>query len=240
MNFEFGGRTFEPDIRYLRDLKKVLLYPESIENNDPAYYMYRDLFYSLRDREIIRENNLRFDITIIPPRTVGREYIKTLGHYHPLAEKNLSYPEIYEVISGEAVFLIQREDSGSVIDVLAISARSGDKVIIPPNFGHVTINSSRNVLKMSNWVSRNFSSVYEPYLSRKGACYYLTLNGWEKNKNYSKIPELIEITAPPLSKYGIRKNKEMYALIREPEKLEFLNHPSRYVELFTEIYDIEY
>ncbi len=240
MELRFGGRSFRPDIRYMGDLKKVLLYPESVKDDVPAYYMYRDLYYSLRDREIIKENDLRYDITVIPPAVAGKEYVKTHGHYHPVAERGLSFPEIYEVLSGKAIFLIQREEDGIVRDVFAISAEAGDKVIIPPDFGHVTINPSIKVLKMSNWVSRKFASIYDPYISRRGACYYLTLEGWVDNGNYLQVPDLKEIKAPAISKYGIKRSEEMYALIKNPEKLNFLNYPSEHIDMFARIYDIEY
>jgi len=240
MELKFGGRSFHPDVRYMGDLKKVLLEPETVRDDVPAYYMYRDLYYSLKDRETIKEKGLRYDITIIPPAMAGKEYIKTFGHYHPEAEQGLSFPEIYEVLSGKAIFLIQREEDGTVRDALAISAESGDKVIIPPDFGHVTINPSNKVLKMSNWVNRNFSSIYDPYTNRRGACYYLTVEGWLNNENYSQIPDLEEIKAPSISRYGIKRSEEMYGMIKTPEKLDFLNNPSGYIEMFVQIYDIEY
>ena len=48
------------------------------------YYMYRDLFLSRADREQLLKQDVRYDITIIPPNWLGREYVKTVGHYHPL------------------------------------------------------------------------------------------------------------------------------------------------------------
>ncbi|MFA5614031.1 MAG: glucose-6-phosphate isomerase family protein [Methanoculleus sp.] len=45
--------------------------------------MYRDLALTAEDHAYLREQNVRFDITVIPPGTAGGEYVKTRGRYHP-------------------------------------------------------------------------------------------------------------------------------------------------------------
>ena len=87
MELEISGRKFKAEIRWAEDLKPVLAYPDELRENFPAYYMFRDLYYSRSDRDRILEMRLRFDITVIPPRRVGKEFIKTFGHYHPEAER---------------------------------------------------------------------------------------------------------------------------------------------------------
>jgi len=64
----------DPDIRWLYDMKDVLYDQEwaaSAENTE-LYYMYRDLYLSRADRDRLREQGLRYDITIIPPLMLGR------------------------------------------------------------------------------------------------------------------------------------------------------------------------
>ena len=237
MELEIAGRRFEADIRWAYDLKPVLAYPKELKENFPAYYMFRDVYYSKKDYEIIKENGLRFDITVIPPKKIGKEYIKTFGHYHPIAENDLSYTEIYEVLKGEAIYLLQKVEDGKVVDVVAVEAKEGDKVIIPPNYGHVTINPSNKELKMANWVYRHFKSIYEPYERLRGACYYYTEDGWIKNPNYSDVPE-VRLVKPKIPKeLGLKRSEEMYKLVRSLEKLEFLYRPSKYLEMFEEVFE---
>jgi oxalate decarboxylase/phosphoglucose isomerase-like protein (cupin superfamily) len=86
---------------------------------------------------------------------MGLEFVKTYGHYHPRVNPKLryTYPEIYEVLDGDAHYLLQRAlNDESVDDVTLVKATRGDKVIVPPNYGHVTINPSERTLKMANWV----------------------------------------------------------------------------------------
>jgi len=238
MELEIAGRRFEADVRWAYDLKPVLAYPKALKENFPAYYMFRDVYYSKGDREKILENRLRFDLTVIPPNKIGREFIKTFGHYHPEAEKGLSYTEIYEVLKGEALYLLQKVENGKIVDVMVVEAKEGDKVIIPPNYGHVTINPSNKELRMTNWVCRDFKSDYEPYKKLRGACYYyLEDEGWVKNENYGDVPE-IRFVKPKIPKeLGLKKSDEMYKLVKDLSKLEFLIKPSKYTELFESAFE---
>lgn len=238
---EVGGRKFEGSVRRALDLKPVLAFPQSIQEDFDAYYMFRDVYYSQQDREKILEKNLRYDITVIPPNNIGGEYIKTYGHYHPEVEKGLSYTEVYEVLEGTALYLLQKEENSKVTDVLVVEASPGDKVIIPPNYGHVTINPSNKLLKMANWVHRGFDSDYKPFEERKGACYYFTHDGWINNETYfeskseSEVPPL-RFVQPNSRPLGLKRSEEMYKLVKNLEKLEFLWKPSQYRQLFEEAF----
>ncbi|MEW6007695.1 MAG: glucose-6-phosphate isomerase family protein [bacterium] len=215
------GKT--PDIRRLFDLKG-LLYDKDYEEKAldfPLYYMYRDLSQNEGDREKIETHNLRYDITIIPPNMLGCEYVKTAGHFHPnFANSNLSYPEIYEVLEGRAIYLMQKDDFS---DVYFVSASCGDKVIIPPNYGHITINKEKERLVMGNWVSSLFSSIYGPIKEKGGGAYFLTIDGWIKNERYKNHPPLRN---PPCPDYkDIKKGIPMYSLVDNPSLLKFLSSP---------------
>jgi glucose-6-phosphate isomerase len=237
MELEIAGRKFEADIRWAYDLKPVLAFPDELKENFPAYYMFRDVYYSKKDYEVIKEHNLRFDITVIPPNKIGKEFIKTFGHYHPIAENGLSYTEIYEVLKGEAYYLLQKLENGKIVDVVVVEAKEGDKVIIPPNYGHVTINPSNKELKMANWVYRHFKSDYEPYERLRGACYYYTEDGWIKNPNYGDVPE-IRFVKPKIPKeLDLKRSEEMYKLVKNLEKLEFLYKPSKYQHIFESAFE---
>lgn len=229
---EFAGKRVKPDIRKLDDMREVVYdknWLQTTEDKD-LYYMYRDLYISKRDHALIKENDVRYDITIIPPSNMGLEYVKTAGHYHPqIKGTSYTYPEVYEVLSGEAHYLLQKYGNSTVTDVVLVEAKEGDKVIVPPNYGHVTINPSNKELKMANWVSDQFQSIYEPYRERKGATYFeLTDGSLIENKNYENLPEIRHLKPTNLKELGFYKNKEMYGLIRDPEKLQYLNYPHEY------------
>jgi glucose-6-phosphate isomerase len=99
--------------------------------------MYRNLAWDDSDQAHLESQQVRFDMTVIPPGVICGEYVKTKGHYHPTAPDGTGYPELYQVIEGEAHYLLQKED---LSDVVVVHAKAGESVFIPPGYGHVTIN----------------------------------------------------------------------------------------------------
>ncbi|MGC8932437.1 MAG: glucose-6-phosphate isomerase family protein [Candidatus Methanodesulfokora sp.] len=174
-----NGRRFKGDVRRIEDLRPVLMEPVSEEGD--AYYMFRDV-------KPVHET-LRYDITVIPARNLGKEFIKTMGHYH-----DGSYPELYGVLRGEALFILQRRAGRDDVldDLVLIRAGEGDIIRIPPYYGHVTVNISRKTLVLENIVCRKCKSNYEPYIRMRGAAVYVTVDGILRNNRYNYIPEIRE------------------------------------------------
>ena len=188
-------KKIKPEVRYLHDIKKVLYDKEWAKNapNFELYYIYRGLK---------TKNSIRYDITLIPARMLGEEFVKTKGHYH-LG----SYGELYKILASESIFLIQKK---GVKDVYFVKAKKGEYILIPPQYGHTIINPSSKTefpspekgtkvkkrtkssspLKIANWVSKDCQSDYKSIERKRGFCYYYTLTGWIKNKNYKRIPKL--------------------------------------------------
>jgi glucose-6-phosphate isomerase len=235
MELEFGGKRREPDIRRLSDMLDVILDQQWAAKAEDfeLYYMYRDLFLGRADGIKLRAQGLRYDITIIPPNMLGCEYVKTAGHYHPTVPgSSVTYPELYEVLEGEALYLMQKSD---LSDVVVVNASAGDKVLVPPGYGHITINRSNKTLKMANFVARDFSSLYDPIKKRAGGAYFFTKDGWIKNERCPEAAELRRVEAPSgakLRKLGLFKSQEMYPLLKEPGQLGYLTRPEEHLDLF--------
>lgn len=135
---------------------------------------------------------LRYDLTEILPGN------QTSGHYHLDNE-----PELYEVRSGQAMFLTQSRDMQKTY---LIEAKEGEKVIIPPDFSMRTINpSAENKLIISNWINNRVKNDYNAF----------------KNPQESRRAgqEPIKLTPKELPK--------------ELENLDFLSHPEKYKDILT-------
>lgn len=168
----------KPDIRFLYNMKNVIYDKNWLETakNFPIYYIYRG---------VKKRGFLRYDITEITSKMLGREFPKTKGHEHP---KGCS--ELIIVLKGKAIFLFQKAKGKKVLDVYAISAKSGEVVIAPEKYSHITINPTKRNLKIANWIDERCFGKYGFIEKMEGACYYYTKSGWIKNKNYVKIPSL--------------------------------------------------
>ncbi len=224
----------KPQVRMLFDMKEVIYDREWLKEaeNLELYYMYRDLSLSKNNALAIKEHGLRYDITVIPPRMLGKEYVKTAGHYHPkVPNTDITYPEVYEVLKGEAIYLMQKLEDNKITDVMLVKAEEGDKVIIPPGYGHITINPSNKVLKMANWVAR-FESIYSPMKEKGGGAYFILKEGIVRNVRYGEVPEIRWVKPSNLGRIGLHKNREMYALVNDLKKLEFLTHPHEHEWVF--------
>ncbi len=232
----FGDELLTPSaVRYLAEMSEVVYDGEWLKGADKKlelYYMYRGLAANPEDRKKLEEANLRYDITVVPSNLLGCEYTKTLGHYHPtLPNSELTYPEIYEILEGKAHYLLQSLVGGKVTDVILIEAKKGEIVIIPPNYGHITINPFHEELKMANLVARDFSSLYDPIKEKGGGAYFELTNGWVKNENYPEVPEL-RVLKPV---HGIFEEDVYRGFMENSSEFEFLTCPQEYPGLFEEI-----
>ncbi len=235
---DFHGNIRTPDIRMLYDMKEVLYDREWLAraSNVELYYMYRDLYKDESNLEKMKEHNLRYDITVIPPRMLGREYVKTAGHYHPYVPgTELSYTEVYQVLEGKATYLLQKQEGDLITDVMVYNAEAGDCIVIPPNYGHITINATGDTLKMANWVARDFSSVYGPIKELSGAAYYLLVDGFITNPDYGEVPPIRSRKTMDYPEFGLSSGEDMYDLVDDMDKLEFLTRPQDYNSTFEKI-----
>jgi glucose-6-phosphate isomerase len=228
----------KPDTRHLQDIRDVVYDKKWLKTapNWELYYMYRDWAESEKDYMKIIQHDLRYDFTILKPKRLGKEFNKTLGHDHPLVPgTSITYPELYEVIDGKAIFLLQDSREDAIRDIFAIKANKGDKIIILPNYEHLIINIGKKELKTSNWVARSFSSnIYKPFKLRHGFSYY-ALKGlfkikWAKNPLYKSIPKLrFEKPNKFCNQFYIFPNQPIYKLLENPSKLDFLKNPQKYI-----------
>ncbi len=244
----------EPGVRKIDELRPVLMEPDC-QGPEIVYFMYRDIH--LRGQEHMRaERGLRYDISTFTGQMLGREYFKTYGHYHPYIQWRypLSWPEVYEILYGRAIFLVQKVDDIyrdpfyiKVEDIIAIPAQEGDKVIMPPNYGHVTINPDpTRPLVMANWVCDWFSSYYESVKEARGfAYYYVQGDGgepqWVPNRTYRQpLPELRHAKPLPAPEIGLEAGKPMYtAAIENPDKFEWVCRPQEWLAEIWSALEIE-
>ncbi|MBM3500737.1 MAG: hypothetical protein FJX74_18925 [Armatimonadetes bacterium] len=184
--------------RSLAELRPALADPQA-DGPDPAYWMYNGVthFSAADDRGVY---HWRYDLTVLPPGRVGEEYLRTVGHYHPLLSgRSAAWPEVYEVLHGAALFLLQRVDDplsppgeGQVEEFIVLRAKAGQKALLPPNYGHWTVNTGAAPLVVCNWIAADFESDYAPVLAARGPAGYVKATpdgpGLAANLRYAHLP----------------------------------------------------
>jgi glucose-6-phosphate isomerase len=226
----FGRTRITASTRSIRDMKHVIdkEFYKKVDRRKIVYFMFRG---------VDKLNDLRYDITVIPPLALGRELAKTYGHYHPSAKGKLSFCEVYEVLSGRAHYLLQKKTKGGVSDVILVKAKEGDKVIVPPNYGHVTINPAGKTLVMANLVSGKFESDYGEYKKRGGAAYFELANGKiVANKRYKKNAKMRVMSADGFNRQfkaykSLRKGGMLGIARKRPGQFRFLEDPTKLVQV---------
>lgn len=193
----------------MNDIKSVL-YDQKWAKKAPNFELY------YMHRGVKQKGDLRYDITIIPPRILGKEFVRTKGN-----RNSKNYKESYTVLKGKAIFLMQKAKRGKyniIEDIVGVKAKKGESIIIPARYAAITINPTKKELVVSNWVSKKNKNVYKELEVMKGAGYFYTKDGWIKNKKYKKIPKLR--FEKPLS--PIRKN-EIIKVLKTPNSSKFSN-----------------
>lgn len=223
-----GTRTIVPQPRALREMQAVVFDRDWLRTADldqTLYLMYRDCVLP-HDRQSAEKLAVRYDITVLLPVRLGREYNKTKGHYHSEYKPGLCYPELYQVLEGEAHILLQKPAGETVSDVVLVIATEGQIVLVPPNYGHITINPTDRMLKMANWVSTRVQSFYEPFEAKGGGAYFELCDGLHiPNPRYGALPPLRVQHARDYPELGLRHGRPIYELIKTPDRLRFLSYP---------------
>lgn len=235
-SIEGGARTE----RTVESLNPVLFESRPGEKR-VVYYVWREL-HKKENAEATQKLRVRYDITAMDPSPIGRELPKTFGHYHAKDMGGIGYPEIYEVLSGIAWWIIQKpakNDPRTIEETYLIEAHEGEKAVMPPNFGHISINPGPKPLIMANWIGNFFKYDYDTYENLHGACWF-ALNSesgdaveFEKNSFYYTVPELAKLRPRDVSELGISKKIPLYTLIAKPEFLNFLSNPRSYLKSLT-------
>lgn len=226
--------------RELEALRPVLMDPDA-GGPDVIYWMYRDTGMP-EDAALGEAHDLRYDLSAFRGVTLGPEFMKTSGHYHPLIPgRDVEFPEVYEVLYGEALYVMQKVDDYSaspeeveVEDVIMVRVSAGQKVIMPPGYGHVTVNTLDRPLLMANWVSDRFSSFYGSVAEARGFSWYVVSDGgtpsYLENKSYARgVPAVRWAEVREVPELGLTWDVPMYRACAEaPGKFAFLNDPGAY------------
>jgi glucose-6-phosphate isomerase len=212
-------------VRRLKELEPVLYdrkYCRHPYLEMPVYEIYRDCCNNEAKRLLLR-HDLRYDLTVMPPLLIGEEYVKTMGHYHLPNGSVGSHPEVFEVLEGEARFILQEEHSEKVVKVMLLTVKEGEKVVVPGDQGHVMINASSRRLVTGNLLSRNCIQTYDQYIKRRGAAFYV-LNGGTcvRNTCYPEVPE-VRLLDERTPSFLASPSSLIETFLKDSNRLSFLN-----------------
>lgn len=218
----------EDRVRRLAELAPVMADPVGRRGRRVEYRMINGVREA--DDTRLQGHPLRYELTIMGGRPIGSEAAKTFGHVHVRpAGAMLGYPEVVEVVHGEAGFLIQdlRASPDGPMSTAAwlVRARPGDWLILPPELAHATIDLGAGPLVFSDVIDRRATGIYSGVAVAAGFAWYVGSDGrLRPNPHYVEVPRLIEVDAVEWSGPAAGT---LYRMFRnDPDAFTWLSHPA--------------
>jgi glucose-6-phosphate isomerase len=183
---------FNRAVRTKADVSKVLLDGEEINDSTELYWIFQ-LADAGQEQEVFDAIGVTYACVLLPSMKIGREFVKTQGHYHPpMPGTTIQYPEVYSHLFGEIYLYLQRrrdERPTVVDDCVLIDMREWSSVTIPPGYAHVLINPSSAPAAIAGLYASKFKPDYLPFVELGGAAHYLIDDNGERfipNQRYEQ------------------------------------------------------
>lgn len=192
------GLTFKRITRYGHEVKEVVCFPDEVKLDAPIYMMDILSQAPAETQTALDRLRLTYSLVLIPPGKIGREFVKTTGHYHPpIPGTNLGYPEVYTQLFGKLWLVLQRRSSNdplNIIDYRIVEMTPGFVITIPPNYAHCLVNATEEPALMAGLYGKDFKADYAFTRARRGLAYYLLKGENGKpdllpNSNYAEHPK---------------------------------------------------
>lgn len=232
--FEYGPNVFgpAPEMRRLDAIRPSLRDPEC-DGPDPVYGIAMDIGRE-QDRPLLQKGMLLFGAVVYAAGALGKEPVRSQGHIHAVApHSGWSPPEVFEIWSGTAIVYAQQRAEDDPGRCVAILARAGDKVVVPPGWVHCVINADfGNRMAFGAWCDRQYGFEYAGVRAHHGLAWFpmLTDSGeiaWERNPRYSQ--STLEHRLPrPYPELGLDAQRSLYGqFVESPESVMFVADPQR-------------
>jgi len=217
--------------RKLHDLDGVWANP--VEDEDRVIYRYTSGLHLQGDGPAWTAANVAYGIVIFVPGVFGGEYVKSSGQYHPpVPPSNQATPEIYTVLSGTGHFMLQKASAPAYADIedpILVEVQAGETFVVPPDYGHLQINPSREPLVFSYVVMDGMKGQYDPYKRRKGAAFFEMADPnrrFVRNKHYDPGLKLRIVKAGDICQLPDLNEHVTYRAVKERlSELKFITDP---------------
>jgi glucose-6-phosphate isomerase len=231
---------FNRIVRTKGDIAKVLPEGRDMDDAEELYWIFQ-LADAGSHQSSFDDSGLTYACVLLPSKKVGREFVKTQGHYHPrMPGTNLEYPEVYSHLFGQIYLLLQRRagsQSEAIEDLVLIDMSEWGTVTIPPGYAHVLINPSAEPAAIAGIYSTAFKPDYLPFVEMGGAASYLIDDNGEQF-----IPNRRYTSAPPIRRPPAQSDPHFLApdggeplwssFLERPERFSFLCNPEAAIRRF--------
>ena len=239
LDFTFGPGLFGPPLehRSLDSIRQSLRDP-NCTGPDVVYAIAMDVG-QVDDIAELTKRMLLFGIVTYAKGKLGDEPVRSQGHVHAISPHcGWSTPELFEIWEGRAIIYGQEKSGDDPGRCVAVQAKPGDKVVIPPNWAHYVVNADvHSELIFGAWCDRQYGFDYTQMRAHHGLAWFplVASDGqikWEPNPRYSfsklsvrnsrDYPELDVPSATPIYE----------CFRRSPESVQWVSDPARFEDLW--------
>jgi glucose-6-phosphate isomerase len=239
MGFQYGFEVFgpEPEYRSLNAIRPSLRNP-GCGGPDPVYAIAMDVGRR-SDIEQLKKRMLLFGIVIYAPGKLGDELVRSQGHVHAISSHSgWSAPELFEIWQGRAIVYSQEKSGNDPGRCIAIEAREGERVVMPPAWAHFVANADpHSRLIFGAWCDRQYGFDYSQVRSHDGLAWFPLIDAdgmirWEANSNYS-ASKLQCRRARAYPELGLTSGMPIYEYVtRDPDAIQWISDPARFSQLW--------
>ena len=232
--FEYGSGMFGPlpEMRRLDAIRPSLRNP-NCSGPDPVYGIAMDVGRD-GDLALLQQRMLLFGAVVYAAGSLGSEPVRSQGHIHAIApHSGWSPPEIFEIWSGTAIVYAQERAEDDPGRCIAVVAKPGDQIVVPPGWAHCVINADpHRRMAFGAWCDRQYGFDYTGVRMHLGLAWFPMLSAsgtidWEPNSNY--IPTTLDQhKARTYPELGLDRSRSLYEqFAADPESVLFVADPQR-------------
>ena len=227
---------FSRETRRLSEMQPVLHEPDALPAETVLYWNF-----TLRDagrfETICKEMRLTFGLVFLPPMKIGKEYVKTHGHYHSaIPGSQIGFPEVYTHYYGQLNLYMQRRRGRSLShldDCVFYRMKPGHSIMIPPGYAHILVNPSSSPALMGGLYSLDAVHDYGPILEMAGGAYYFVEDAGQErallNPRYDACPPLREIEELAGTRFAPPDDRRPLwsSFTEDPQRYAFITNASK-------------
>ena len=237
LGFDYGEGVFGPEPEYRSlDAIRPSLKDDQCNGPDPVYGIVMDVGEKI-DRADLDRRMLLFGAVAYTAGRLGEEPVRSQGHAHHISPHcGWSTPELFEIWDGNAIIYMQEFTTDEPGRCIAITAKPGEVVVVPPGWAHAVINADpENYMVFGAWCDRQYGFVYDGVRAHGGLAYFPVLAKgdeitWVANPRY-KRNDLHVRSARCYPDLGLTSRVPIYRQYKsDPESVAWVSDPGRFSE----------
>ncbi|MTD41073.1 glucose-6-phosphate isomerase [Erwinia sp. CPCC 100877] len=237
LGFSYGENATGPipEIRRLDQIRSSLRDPDC-DGPEEVYAIAMDVA-QIQDREALEQHMLLFGVVTYAAGRLGEEPVRSQGHIHRISRHSgWSPPELYEIWQGKAIIYMQEYVGDDPGRCFAVMAGPGEKVLVPPGWGHATISACPDQpLTFGAWCDREYGFEYETIRARQGLAWYPLFQErkiiWQHNDAY--LPGRLKVVTPrQYTEFGITSAPVYQQVVADPARYQFISRPGNVANLW--------